>query len=59
MGRLRSELEFASVERILEEGLHEYLDALQIKMNGINDTLYGDFFLGRQQSQAVVAGRAG
>ncbi len=43
MGQLRAELDFASVEAILDSGLHEYLDALQVKMNAIGASLREDF----------------
>ena len=39
MGLLRAELDFTSVEQIIRDGLHEYLDGLQTKMNAIDDSL--------------------
>jgi uncharacterized alpha-E superfamily protein len=51
MGMLRSELDFAMVDEILREGLHEYLDGLQLKMNGIGDALKNDFVERESQSQ--------
>ena len=60
MGLLRSELDFASVEHIIGQGLHEYLDNLQVKMNGIGDALHNDFFASRlltqTQTQSSVPG---
>jgi len=47
------------VERILEEGLHESLDAMQVKLNLISAALYGEFFLGQRQAQTAVAAIAG
>jgi len=44
MGLLRSELDFTSVDQIMRDGLHEYLDLLQVKMNNIGDLLQNDFF---------------
>ncbi len=55
MGPLRAELEFISVDRVLQEGLHEYLDGLQVKMNVIGDSISDDFFAWRRQSQAAAA----
>jgi uncharacterized alpha-E superfamily protein len=55
MGSLRAELDFASVDRIIDNGLHEYLDDLQVKMNAIGDNLTRDFFNWRRQSQAATA----
>ena len=43
MGRLRAELDFASVESVIRGGLHEYLDGLQLKMNEIDHSLANDF----------------
>ena len=46
LGLLRSELDFARVETILTGGLHEFCDALQIKMNTIDECIRSDFFFG-------------
>jgi len=43
MGRLRAELDFASVEAVIRSGLHEYLDGLQLKMTEIDQCLASDF----------------
>ena len=44
LGMLRSELDFARVEPILASGLHEFCDALQTKMNTIDERISADFF---------------
>jgi uncharacterized alpha-E superfamily protein len=44
LGMLKAELDFTSVDRIIRDGLHEYLDGLQVKMNAIGDALLADFF---------------
>lgn len=54
MGLLRSELDFAQVDSILAHGLHEFFDALQLKMNTIDEYIRGDFF----GQQAAAAGAA-
>jgi uncharacterized alpha-E superfamily protein len=54
MGLLRSELDFARVDSILADGLHEFFDALQLKMNTIDGCISGDFFA----QQAHSAGAA-
>lgn len=59
MGRLRAELGFTSVDSIIREGLHEYLDALQWKMNGIDACVRNDFVEKtprNQQEQHQTAG---
>lgn len=43
-GRLRSELEFATVEEIIDQGMHEYLDMFQHKLNELDDTVHAAFF---------------
>src|SRR5437763_3309244 len=47
MGMVRSELDFARVEPILTAGLHEFCDALQVKMNRIDECVLSDFFAQR------------
>jgi uncharacterized alpha-E superfamily protein len=52
LGQLRSELAFARAEEILADGLHEYVDTLQLKLNLASDALTEAFFV--QQSVGVV-----
>jgi len=54
MGLLRSELDFARVDSILAQGLHEFFDALQLKMNTIDEYIRSDFF----GQKALTAGAA-
>ncbi|MES2661361.1 MAG: alpha-E domain-containing protein [Verrucomicrobiota bacterium] len=44
-GRLLSELNFGSVESIFESGLHEYLDALQGRLNHIGGEIFETYVL--------------
>src|SRR5262249_10675085 len=37
LGQLCSDLSFTTVEEIVKQGLHEYVDALQTKMNHVSD----------------------
>ncbi len=55
MGLLRAELDFTSVDRIISDGIHEYLDDLQVKMNAIGDSLLQDFFGWRPQNRDSAA----
>ena len=66
MGRLRAELDFASVESVIRGGLHEYLDGLQLKMNEIDKCLASDFAVpggddvpSQSQSQSQVGDSIG
>jgi uncharacterized alpha-E superfamily protein len=44
LGQLCSELCYASVEEIVKDGLHEYLDDLQTKMNQVGAGIHETFF---------------
>ena len=48
---LRAELDYISVSKIVKEGLHEYLDDLQARMNAIDGNLTRDFFGGESDSE--------
>ena len=43
LGQLCGELDYTTVDRIIEDGLHEYLDRLQQKMNAVDNSLADDF----------------
>lgn len=43
-GLLRSELDYAQIDSIIKAGLHEFFDALEAKMNTIDECIRGDFF---------------
>jgi len=51
MGLLRSELDFTPVDDILNSGLHGYLDALQGKINEIDNAVLADFVDWRPQGK--------
>ncbi len=42
-GRLLAELEYGSMDEVLAVGLHEYLDRLQVKFNGIGEALFNAY----------------
>lgn len=44
IGELRSQLEFTDVSEIIENGLHEYIDSLQMKINKVSDKINANFF---------------
>ena len=52
LGQLRSELAFARAEEILADGLHEYVDTLQLKLNLTSDAVTEAFFV--PQSVEVI-----
>lgn len=43
LGQLRSELAYATVEEIIDAGLHEFLDSLQTKINAVGDGIHQTF----------------
>jgi uncharacterized alpha-E superfamily protein len=57
LGLLRSELAYAQVEEIIAGGLHQYLDALQTKMNQIGTHIHDTFFSGRPTAPTRQAPR--
>lgn len=44
LGRLGAELTYATIEEIIAQGLHEFLDTLQTQLNSIDDALFQSFF---------------
>ena len=44
MGQLRAELAYATVQDILREGLHEFLDSFQLRLNQVGDAIHDTFF---------------
>ncbi len=43
LGRLRSELEYTTMDEVFELGLHEFLDKLQTQLNTVGEHIYEDF----------------
>lgn len=44
LGRLRSDLDYTQIEEVIADGLHEFLDTFQLKLNHIDDAIYNTFF---------------
>jgi len=44
LGRLKSELAYADVDTIVNQGLHEFIDGLQTKLNSVGDAIHETFF---------------
>lgn len=44
MGRLTSELDYLTIDDVIQSGLHEFLDGLQIRMNDIGHKIFETFF---------------
>lgn len=44
LGRLRSELDYARIDDVIADGLHEFLDTFQAKLNVFGDAVFDTFF---------------
>lgn len=44
LGRLRARLDYTSVDEILGQGVHEFIDMLQVELNAANDAIFETFF---------------
>ncbi|MFM9064043.1 MAG: alpha-E domain-containing protein [Pirellula sp.] len=44
LGRLRAELEFLDIEEVMDDGLHEFIDDFQSKLNDIGVAVFEKFF---------------
>ena len=44
LGKLRAQLDFATIEEIIQLGLHEYLDGFQLELNTVIDALHETYF---------------
>ncbi|MEQ8847768.1 alpha-E domain-containing protein [Botrimarina sp.] len=43
-GRLRSEMDYTSIDDVVQQGMHEYIDQFQQRLNQIGGGLHADFF---------------
>lgn len=53
LGRLTSELDYTAIGEVIIAGLHEYLDTLQAKLNGVGDALRNSFFAPRLERRVT------
>ena len=53
LGLLRSQMDYASIDEIVERGLHEYIDEFQVQLNRIGQAVYDDFFAMKPVSGSV------
>lgn len=44
IGRLRSELDYITIDEIFQAGLHEFLDTLQRRLNEVDNKIFETFF---------------
>ena len=55
LGRLRSELDYTQIGEIIDQGLHEFIDAFQIQLNKVGDAIHETFFALRPLAGSVPA----
>jgi uncharacterized alpha-E superfamily protein len=56
LGRLRADLDYSPADRVLREGLHEFLDEMQAKLNEIDHEIFADFFAHQEPGRSAAAG---
>jgi uncharacterized alpha-E superfamily protein len=44
LGRLRAQLDYTQIGEIIEQGLHEFIDAFQLQLNLVGDAIHETFF---------------
>lgn len=44
LGRLRADIDYSDIEDVINIGMHEYLDALQVKINNVGNDIHDTFF---------------
>ena len=44
LGKLRSDLDYLMIDEVVDTGLHEFLDALQWRINNVDDCIFEMFF---------------
>jgi uncharacterized alpha-E superfamily protein len=44
LGRLKADLEYIDIDEVIDHGMHEYLDGLQIRLNQVDEAIGTTFF---------------
>lgn len=44
LGRVRSELDYLVIDEVIEQGVHEFLDHLQVQINQVGEEMFQTFF---------------
>lgn len=56
LGKLRSELDFLSIEEVIDRGLHEFLDEVQFRLNEISQEINDEFMTLGESSKNISSG---
>ena len=59
LGRLRSEFDYAQIDEIVADGLHEFIDAFQTKLNGVGEAMIATFFAVKPEQAPVLVADVG
>lgn len=51
IGQLCSNMDYTSIENIIQQGLHQYIDAFQKQLNLVGEAIQDDFFTSQQSQQ--------
>ncbi len=54
LGQLRSELDYAQINDIIDRGLHEFIDSFQVKLNEVGEAIQTTFFARRPLADAAT-----
>jgi uncharacterized alpha-E superfamily protein len=44
LGKLRSQIDFITIEEIMQQGLHEFLDETEVQINQVSESIFQKFF---------------
>jgi uncharacterized alpha-E superfamily protein len=56
LSRLGSQFDFAYIDDVIEEGLHEFIDRFQTRLNLVDDAIFETFFAIRPLVQSATTG---
>jgi len=54
LGRLRAELDYVQIAEIIDQGLHEFIDAFQVELNKVGKAIHETFFALRPVASPVT-----
>ncbi len=55
LGRLEADLEYTDIDEVIQQGMHEYLDNLQVRLNEVDSAIGITFFNIKPQSQTSTS----
>lgn len=58
IGLLCSNMDYTSVENIIQQGLHQYIDGFQTQLNLVGEAIQDDFFTSQQSQQTQIQSTA-